>query len=457
MNICLITLGCAKNIVISDKIAAEIEKYDVRIIADANKADVLFVNTCGFIQSAIEENFGVIEQIQQLKHNKHNVHIVVFGCMVKRFENSKELRDLCNIISLNAKFPLVDTFLPYSDENTMLRYIGKMMDDTKQKKDLPPQSNLTNSHISDERKQNENYSNEYYTYLKISDGCNRKCAFCTIPSIKGRYKSVPQDILINEAENAINSGKKEIVLLGQETTNYGIDLVDTNIVSLVGKLTKNEDLKWLRLMYCHPSSFDLNLLKLMNDRHNFLHYIDIPLQHISDNILRKMRRNTTERAIKTLIERMRIEVSDICIRTTFMVGFPGETDNDFKMLLNFINEYELERVGVFSYSDEVGTHSHTLEGHISDELKQERLNAIMAAQQKISLKKNKAILGKTAEVLIEEKYDGGYYRGRTRNDAPDIDNSVFIATKLCRSKNYKIGDIVEVRINKASEYDLFVE
>ncbi len=420
---CILTLGCPKNIVDSEYIINSLPKEKFILTEKVEEANLILLNTCGFIADSISESYGYINSLVSLKKKFPEVKIIVFGCLVSRQGSDK----------LYKLFPSIDKFFPILDKSEILSYLNANYNFLR--KDL--------------------LVSPYYSYLKISDGCNRKCAFCTIPQIKGKYTSRELPLLIQEAKYLSDNNVKELILIAQETTNYGCDLKDekSNFLNLLEQLSDIEKLQWIRIMYSHPLSFDLRILELMNLRTNICKYIDIPLQHISDNMLKQMKRKLTSTQIKQLIKNMREIVPNIAIRSTFIVGFPGETEQDFEELYNFLDEYKLDRVGVFKYSAEENTIGATLENQIPNEVKDERLDKLMTLQKSISLKRNQQMINKAINVFVENEIDD-YFIARTEADAPEIDNSVIIDKK--RNNKIKIGDFTKVKIRKATEYDLFV-
>lgn len=431
-KVCIITLGCPKNITDSEYIMASLPK-DKYILTDSPiESDLILLNTCGFIADSIKESESYIKSLSDLKKKYSYLTIIVFGCMVSRL----------GVDGLAKKYPLIDGFYPVLSSDTLLKYLNVKFNYLRQQLITPA----------------------HYTYLKISDGCNRGCAYCTIPCIKGKYVSVDYDRLLKEAENLVNNGVKEIILTGQETTNYGQDLKKGNdFISLVDDISKIRELKWLRILYTHPLSFDSRLLELIESRYNICNYIDMPLQHISDNILNSMKRGTSSRQIKDIIKQIRSASSKIAIRSTFIVGYPGETKEDFETLYNFLEEYQLDRIGVFKYSKEPKTIAASLEHQVPEKKKQMRFDKLMQLQQSISLNNNKKYLNKTLKVLIDEEQiiDGKkYFIARTEYDCPDIDNSVIIDADSNKCKNdnkneFIIGGMPEVLIKDVAEYDLY--
>jgi len=461
-QICILTLGCPKNIVDTEFIMSSLDKQKFIFTEIVENADIILLNTCGFLQTSIEESFSYIQALQNLKSKKTNLKLIVFGCLVSRFANTQTNftnSKIPNSKFLKKNFPLIDNFFPVFSVAQIVEFL--------------------NSNYSKVR--TDLLASKHYAYLKISDGCNRKCAFCTIPNIKGKYKSETQNNLLEDAKTLVNNGVKELILIGQETTNYGIDVTgnnatvsknnitmnennatveaEMNFYNLLAKLSEVEKLQWLRIMYAHPNSFDERILELMNDRKNICKYIDIPLQHISNNVLQAMQRGTPSNKIKLLLEKMRKIVPEIRIRSTFIVGFPNETEKDFQELYNFLNEFELDRVGIFKYSAEIGTVGFESKKQINDGIKEERFAKLMELQQAISLKKNKKLVGKKLDILVETDFDDIFFAGRTEFDAPEIDNGVLVkkATNSQKPRKIKLGEIQTLTVVDCTEYDLICE
>jgi ribosomal protein S12 methylthiotransferase len=439
-KISILTLGCPKNIVDSEKVMSSfVNVYD--FTENVNDADIILLNTCGFLQDSIDEAFEYIEKLGELKAKKPFLILIVFGCMVSRLINEG--------FDLQSRFNFVNNFVPLVNEHNISEILLNIEADN--------YPFLRNKQIT----RRINITSQHYSYLKISDGCNRHCTFCTIPSIKGHYISVPKNILINEAIELVKSGIKEIILIGQETTNYGID-IGTSLYDLLDDLSNIEGLAWIRVMYFHPNSFDLKILDLMNKRKNICKYIDIPLQHIDNNVLKLMGRQTSTEKIIDLINKIRVKVPNMHIRSTFITGFPSENSSNHKKLLNFLKEMKLERVGVFKYSQEPNTPAYNIAKQVSANIKQKRFDELMSLQQHISLEHNQNLIGKKVKVLIEEDYDDKYFIGRSEFDAPDIDNRVFIEKKnnkienKTEDNNKKIGSISDFIVFDAREYDIYV-
>jgi ribosomal protein S12 methylthiotransferase len=421
-KVCVVTLGCVKNIVDSEKLIANIQHQGYNITENPNIAEILIINTCGFIQSAINENTDYINLASNLKTAGKLKKLYVIGCLSERFKDE-----------FQEKFPQVDNFYGTLYQQQLLN------DLTSRKIELIGERYLLTP--------------KHYAYLKIQDGCEHKCAFCSIPSFKGPFKSEPMNSLISEANSLAQNGTSELIIIAQDTTSYGVDFEGNQklLPELLDKVSQNENLKWIRLMYAYPRNFPLKILDLMSAKQNIAKYIDIPIQHISDSVLKKMGRGITKNQTIKLLETIRSKVDDVAIRTTLIVGFPGETEQSFKELLEFVKDFQFDRLGVFEYSIEPGTPGFKFGDPIPQKVKQERFQEIMLAQQAISKKKNFELVGKEIEVIIDEKR-GNKFIGRTEKDAPEIDNTVIIY-----KKNLEIGKYYKFKISSASEYDLFVK
>ncbi len=419
----ILTLGCFKNAVDSETIITNMIANNFEYSPDIKKSDMLIINTCGFINPAKEESLKVISEAIDLKHKGKLKKIMVVGCLSERYRNDlvQQLPEVDHIFGINPSADILKAL----DKDLKYNLIGE-------------RRLLTPSH---------------YAYIKISDGCNNPCSFCAIPLIRGNHISRPKEEIIEEISLLAQNGVKEFILIAQDSTYYGLDLYGKReISSLLEAIAKIEGVKWIRLMYAYPTKFPVELLDIIKNSPKICKYLDIPLQHISDSVLKSMRRGSSGRYIKKLIETIRSKIPEITIRSTFIVGYPNETEKDFKELFDFINDYQLDRVGVFTYSSEDNTIAYELGDPIAEEVKKERRDIIMQAQMRISLKKNKSKIGKKLTVIIDE-FEKNSYIARSESDAPEIDNSVIINT----NKKLKVGDFVDVLISDASEYDLFAK
>ncbi|MBR4137179.1 MAG: 30S ribosomal protein S12 methylthiotransferase RimO [Bacteroidales bacterium] len=421
----IVTLGCSKNKVDSEHLAALLSDT-YKIVHDSDdKSDVVIINTCGFIGDAKEESIDTILEYAEPRKAGKIKKLYVMGCLSERYK--KELR---------AEIHEVDAFFGVEPVQSVAAEILK--------------SDYHQDYCCDRVLSTPSH----YAYLKISEGCNRHCAFCAIPLIRGDHKSVPMENLVKEAENLAKKGVKELILIAQDLTYYGYDIDGkSHIVELVQKLTEIDGIEWIRLHYGYPLGFPVELLELMRDNPKICHYIDLPLQHISTPILKAMRRGVTREQTIEFVKKVRSYVPDIAFRSTFIVGFPGETEDQFNELIDFIKEMRFERAGVFAYSAEEGTPAYELEDDVPEEVKKARVDKFMDVQQDISLEINQKRLGRTERVLID-RTEGGYYVGRTQYDSPEVDDEVLISMK---DNDLQIGSFVNVKINQADYFDCYGE
>ena len=422
MKIHVVTLGCPKNIVDSEYLIGGLSQKEIEFINDPLKADVIIINTCSFIISAREEAIETILEAIQLKNAGKCQRLYVTGCLPQKYR-----------VELERELPEVDGFYDQLDFKEVAHKIAA---------DLNYLANeTTNRHL---------LTPKHYSYLKIAEGCNNRCSYCTIPSIKGDYLSRDFSIITEEAEALVEKGVRELIIIAQDTTYYGRDLNNgISLNKLIKRLSAINNLKWIRLLYAHPAHLTDELIYLIRDEEKICKYIDIPMQHISDPILEKMQRKVTGDHIKLLIEKLRKSIPDISCRTTLMVGFPGETEDDFQKLVQFVKDVQFERLGVFKYSQENDTAAALLPGQVSEEQKEERLQEIMQLQSTISFNKNDALVNNIVEVVVDEyETETDYFIARTQWDSPQIDNRVLI------TKNVNIGSFFKVKIEEAAEFDL---
>lgn len=421
----IVTLGCSKNKVDSEHLAALLNNT-YKIVHDSEeKSDVVIINTCGFIGDAKEESIDTILEYAELRKANKIKKLYVMGCLSERYkkELSKEIHEVDAFFGVEPVQHVAADILKsdFHAEYCCERVLS------------------TPSH---------------YAYLKISEGCNRHCAFCAIPLIRGDHKSVPMADLLKEAENLAKKGVKELILIAQDLTYYGYDIDGkSHIVELVQRLTEVDGIEWIRLHYGYPLGFPVELLELMRDNPKICHYIDLPLQHVSTPILKAMRRGVTREQTIEFVKKVRSYVPDIAFRSTFIVGFPGETEEQFEELLDFIKEMRFERAGVFAYSAEEGTPAYEMEDDVPDDVKKARVDKFMDVQQDISLEINQKRLGRTEKVLID-RTEGGYYVGRTQYDSPEVDDEVLISMK---DNKIIIGSFVNVKITQADYFDCYGE
>ena len=419
----LASLGCAKNLVDSEHLLARLATAGALVGAPANEADVIVVNTCGFIRPATAESLAVIRDYLELKRDGLCQKILVMGCLVER--DAEELR---------AKLPEVDGFFGLDQHDAVVAACGLEAEPEDGARLL-----LTPRHTA---------------YLRISDGCDNRCAYCTIPRIRGPFRSRQADEIIAEARQLVDLGVREINVIGQDTTSYGRDLPGApSIDELLQRLAGIADLRWLRLLYTHPAYFSDELIAAYASIDALCPYVDVPLQHLSDEILERMGRRVTQAECLHLIDRLREHVPGVAIRTTFIVGFPGETKAQFDELLGLTQRIRFDHVGVFRYSNERGTPAASMPGQISERTKAKRQQALMLAQQEIAFAKNRSMVGKAFEVLIDRPSgDAGLWIGRTQAQAPDVDS-----TTIVRGDRVSAGDFVQAQIVDVSGYDLIAQ
>ena len=431
----IVTLGCSKNKVDSERLAASLEfKYDIVHDSD-KKSDVVIINTCGFIGDAKEESIDTILEYAELRRAKKIKRLYVTGCLSQRYRKD-----------LQEEIHEVDGF--YGVESVQMIAKDILTQESADSETLRLCDSVSYNH---ERVLS---TPEHYAYLKISEGCNRRCAFCAIPLIRGEHVSVPMDDLIKEAELLAQKGVKELILIAQDLTYYGRDIDGQyHIVELVKRLLEIKEFEWIRLHYGYPQGFPDELLDLMNQEPRICNYIDLPLQHISTPILKNMRRGVDKEQTINFVKNARNRVPGIAFRTTFIVGFPGETEEQFEELCDFIREMKFERAGVFAYSPEEGTPAYEMEDDVPEEVKQQRVDDIMAIQQNISLETNEKRVGTVEKVLID-RIEGDYYVGRTQYDSPEVDDEILISLD---DADLEVGTFVNAKIVKADYFDLYAE
>lgn len=418
----IITLGCSKNMVDSEVLSGQLQANDFDVVHENAKLDhnIVVVNTCGFIDKAKEESINTILDQVELKKKGKLDKVYVTGCLSERYKQN-----------LEEEIPEVDAFFGTMELPGLLAVLN-----ADYKSELVGERLLSTP--------------SHYAYMKISEGCNRTCSFCAIPLMRGGHLSKPIEELVLEAEKLVKSGVKEIMLIAQELTYYGLDLYKTRkLPELLKALCKIEGLEWIRLHYAYPSKFPLEIIDVMKEEPKICNYLDMPLQHASDNMLKAMKRQITQQEMKDLIQEIRSRIPDICLRTTLIAGFPGETREDVEEMKAFLQEMKFDRVGIFTYSHEEDTSAYALEDTLSAEEKEERAQEIIAFQQDISLEKNQQKLGQTLRVIVDKK-EAGRYIGRTEFDSVEVDNEVIILSK----KKLNPGDFVNVTITKAYDYDL---
>lgn len=434
MKLLFISLGCDKNLVDSEMMMGLLHDRGYEFTDNEEEADIIVINTCGFINDAKEESINTILEMAKYKENNLKA-LIVAGCLVERYKNEilQELPEIDAIVGTTAFDKIcdvVDDVLADKKHNE-LESINKMC--------RPDVKRIITT-------------GGYYSYLKIAEGCDKHCTYCSIPMIRGAYRSVPMDELVKEAEYLADNGVKELIIVAQEITVYGKDLYgEKKLPELLHRLCKIPGIQWIRLLYCYPEEITDELIETIRTEKKICHYIDMPIQHASDKILKAMGRRTNNAELRNIISKLRKEIHDICLRTTLITGFPGETEEDHQILLDFIDEMEFDRLGVFTYSPEEDTKAASLDNQVDEEVKLCRKDEIMELQQEISMDKSERLVGKEIEVIIEGKAsDEDVYVGRSYMDAPSVDGYVFINSE----EELMSGDFAKVRIVKAMEYDL---
>ena len=434
-NVHIVTLGCSKNDVDSSMMYSLLDKDKYKMVENPNEADILIVNTCGFIDAAKEESIDTILESVEYKNEGRCKKVLLSGCLAQRYPEE-----------LIKEIPEIDGILGTGN----IEYINELLDRSLSGDLFVKTDNLNSAYLEGIRKEKVNTTE----YVKISEGCNNNCSYCIIPSLRGKNRSRKIEDVYKEVEYLVSKGAREIILIAQNTTDYGIDLYSKySLANLIREISKIEELKWIRVLYLYPDHFTDDLIEEFKNNDKLVNYVDMPLQHISDNVLKNMNRKTSKDHIIKTLKNLRKSVPDIVIRTTFIVGFPGENQEDFDQLVDFIEDIKFDKLGVFEYSREEGTRAASLDEQIPDNIKEERKNEIMAIQSDISgeiLSKN---LGKTFEVLIEEKIDDNNYVGRTYMDSPEIDGVTYVQS----DKELEIGDFVQVEIIDSLDYDLVGE
>ena len=457
-KIYLVSLGCDKNLVDSEIMLGLLSKEGYAITNELSEADYAIVNSCCFIGDAKEESINTIIEIGELKKEGKLKGLIVTGCLAQRYQSmiTDELPEADAVIGTTAYDNIVSAIAEIKSKNGLA-------DKSLYIEDLERLAGGEEHRLVP--------AGEISSYIKIAEGCNKRCTYCIIPYIRGNYRSIPMETIVKEAEELAKQGTKELLLVAQETTLYGVDIYGKKALpELVHELSKISGIEWIRLLYCYPEEITDEIIEAIKNEKKVCHYIDLPIQHSSDAILRKMARKTNQAELRERIARLRKEIPDITLRTTLITGFPGETEEDFKELYNFVDEMEFDRLGVFTYSAEEGTPAAEMDGQVDEEVKIARRNEIMELQQEISAEKAEGRIGKVYEVLVEgtvpvdsvngEAFasimevneDGNkVYIGRTYMDAPDVDGQVFFES------DYEImsGELVEVEIIASDEYDLF--
>jgi ribosomal protein S12 methylthiotransferase len=421
----VVTLGCSKNLVDSEVLMGQLRanKFQVTHESEKDDASIVVINTCGFIDNAKQESIDTILRYVDAKAEGKVDKVYVTGCLSQRYRPE-----------LEKEIPDVDGYFGTQDLPRLLKTLK-----ADYKHELVGERILTTP--------------SHYAYLKISEGCDRKCSFCAIPIMRGGHISVPMESLVKQAQGLAKQGVKEIMLIAQDLTYYGLDIYKKrNVAELIRKLSEVEGIEWIRLHYAFPSGFPMDIIDAIRDCKNVCNYLDMPLQHVADNVLKSMRRGITMEKSTKLVEAIREKIPGIAMRTTFLVGYPGETESDFQELVKWVEKMRFDRLGVFTYSHEENTHAHKLVDDVPEEVKKERAAQLMEVQREISNELNEKKIGKTLKVLIDRK-EGGYFIGRTEHDSPEVDNEVLV--KADKDTYLRIGDFANIKITSAEDYDLY--
>ena len=421
LKVNVVTMGCSKNIVDSEALLGQLKRGSASIVSDVYLADVAVINTCGFIESAKQESLDAIFEALERKKKGELKKVIVMGCLAERYR--KELA---------VEIPDVDAIFGSNQLQDVVTELG-----VNYKEELLGERVLTTP--------------SHFAYLKISEGCDHPCSFCAIPLMRGKHRTKPIEAILEEANHLASRGVKELILIGQDTTYYGLDLYGgRQLKKLLLELSEVPGIEWIRLMYAYPAKFPLDILDAFRQSPKICRYLDMPVQHASDEVLKSMRRGITNRATRDLIHRIKDAVPNIALRTTLIVGYPNETDREFQELYEFVGEMEFHRLGVFTYSQEDDTTAFPLADPVPHGVKEQRRDAIMALQQEVSARRNRALVGSTVKVLID-RHEDGHAVGRTEWDAPEIDQEVYVSD----SAEYQPGNFYEVKVVDAVEYDLY--
>ena len=438
MNISMISLGCDKNLVDAEHMLGTMAQKGYSFTDDETQADVIVVNTCCFIEDAKQESINTIIDTARLKEEGNLKVLIVAGCLAQRYKDE-----------ILEEIPEVDALIGTSSFDKIEEAVENALRGEKAMEflDLDRLPKISTKRL--------NSTGGWYAYLKIAEGCDKNCTYCIIPSLRGHYRSYPMEELVEAATQLASEGVKELILVAQETTLYGVDLYQKKMLpELLKRLCGIEGICWIRILYCYPEEITDELIDTIASEEKICHYLDIPIQHASDRILRRMARRTNQNDLKEIVGKLRKKIPDITLRTTLITGFPGETEEDFEILKDFVDEMQFERLGVFTYSEEEGTIAAGFENQVDEEVKEARREEIMLLQQEISLAHLQSLIGEELDVVIEGNIpDDGVYIGRTYMDVPGVDGYVFVES----NRNHMSGDFVRVKITGASEYDLMGE
>jgi len=441
MNVGFISLGCSKNLVDTEMLIGKFKNNKYKIVNDSGEADIIVVNTCGFIKSAKEEAIDTILEMAQYKNNRCK-YLIVMGCLVQRYKEE-----------IQKAIPEIDLCLSIDEYDNIWEKIDELVNIEKDK---------TNKCLELDYMERVVTTGNKMAYLKIAEGCDNKCTYCAIPYIRGPYISRNKEDILKEAKKLAKEGIKELIVIAQDTTKYGLDIYGKSYLpELLEDICKIEEVEWVRFLYAYPESITDELIKVVKKNDKICNYFDIPIQHISDSILKKMNRKSSGKNIKELIYKIRKEIPDVIIRTSLIVGFPGETEVDFEELYNFVNTTKFDRLGTFMYSKEDNTPAEKLKNHIHPMTKKSRYNKIMKLQKEISINNQKEKVGNIYTVLLEGKsFDNKYYIGRTYMDVPDMDGVIYIKRNFSKKEMTKkdlTGVFINVKIIEYNEYDLIAE
>mgnify|MGYP004626369359 FL=1 len=448
MKVGFVSLGCSKNLIDTEVTIGIFKQNNFEIVNDPKEAEIIVINTCGFIDSAKEEAINTIIEMAEYKKNKCK-YLVAMGCLVQRYADE-----------LEKLLPEVDLFIKIEDYDKLWKKIIELINNEKQNnvnyKKQKGKIKQIPMFMEQEYLQRTVSTGENFAYLKIGEGCSNMCTYCAIPYIRGLFISRPMEDILGEANMLAKSGIKELIIIAQDTTKYGIDIYGkSKLAELLEKLCEIDGIHWIRFLYSYPEGITDELIDVVKNQEKIAKYFDIPIQHISDDILKKMNRKTSKENIENLITKIRKNIPNVTLRTSLIVGFPGETEKDFQELYDFVNKTKFDKLGVFKYSKEEGTPASTMKNQIHHMTKKSRYNKIMSLQQIISNEKLKDKIGENIEVLVERKsFDNKYFIGRTKNDVPDIDGIVYIKTN---DKKLELNKFVKCNIIDVKDYDLIAE
>ena len=435
MKIMFISLGCDKNLVDTENMLGILKNKNFEFTDDENQADVIVVNTCCFINDAKQESINTILEMAEHKKDGLCKALIVTGCLAHRYKDEiiKEIPEVDALLGTSSYDKIAEVIVSVLEGNGY-----NCIEDADRLPVVEAQRVVTTA--------------GYYEYLKIAEGCDKHCTYCIIPKVRGNYRSYPIEYLVNQAEKLVEDGAKELILVAQETTLYGVDLYGKkSLALLLHELAKIDGLEWIRILYCYPEEVDDELIAAIKNEPKVCHYLDMPIQHASDNVLKRMGRRTNQKELKDIISKLRNEIPDIALRTTLITGFPGETEDDFEELMDFVDEMEFDRLGVFTYSKEEDTPAATMDNQIDEAVKESRRDVVMQLQQEISCDKSSQMVGKCIDVMIEGYIpEDDTYVGRSYKDAPNVDGYVFVNA----DRQLMSGTIVNVCITGSTEYDL---